>query len=191
MKMTAIEKSFVNRPSHTRRVAGHALQLLYRVNYQDGWRYLDVGCGVGAAAQEIAATTGLPVTGVDIDPQQIEAASAGAASPNPQFKVMNAARLTFEDGAFDVVATHMATHHIPDWEQVFCEMARVLRPGGHLIYTDFIFPRWLARIFPRFIHFAGMPSIAVLNLLASENGLAKVYETRYSGKVDVIWMKNG
>ena len=81
MKMTAIEKHFVNSPGHTLQVAHRAQQLLDRIDIQAARRYLDVGCGVGAAASEIAARFGLDVTGIDVDPGQIEAARTALPAP--------------------------------------------------------------------------------------------------------------
>jgi ubiquinone/menaquinone biosynthesis C-methylase UbiE len=190
MRMSALEKHFVNSPSHTQRVAEHAYQLLSYINYSSGWRYLDVGCGVGAAARKLAATSGLSVTGIDIDPEQIQATKREAPRPNLQYKVMDATRLEFADSAFDVVASRMATHHISHWERAFSEMVRVLRPGGYLIYSDFVFPFWLAK-FAGLIRFLQFPTTTGLHLLAERSGLTPVYESRRSGKVDVIWRKNG
>jgi ubiquinone/menaquinone biosynthesis C-methylase UbiE len=191
MKMTAVEKHFVNSPGHARTVADRGLQLLSRVDPRKGWRYLDVGCGVGTAAREIAATGDLSVTGVDIDPAQIEIACRGAASANLQFKVMDASKLEFGDGQFDVVASHMATHHMPDWERAFSEMVRVLRTGGYLIYRDFLFPSWLAAMGRRLIRFMGFPSRSGLDSMAARLGLVEIYQSRQSGKLDAIWIKNG
>jgi ubiquinone/menaquinone biosynthesis C-methylase UbiE len=56
---------------------------------------------------------------------------------------MDATRLRFHDAEFHIVASSVATHHIPGWERAFSEMVRVLRPGGFLIYADFMFPSWL------------------------------------------------
>ena len=191
MKMTAIEKRFVNSTSHALTVAERAKQLLSRIPLQSGWRYLDVGCGVGAAARDIAIRNPLSVTGIDVDPKQIELARGGTANLNLQFRVMDATRLEFGDGEFDIVASHMATHHIPDWERAFSEMVRVLRPGGYLIYRDFMFPSWLARIGRRLLRFMGFPSIGKLHSLAPAAGLVELYESKESGKVDSIWVKNG
>ncbi len=190
MRMTAFEKYFVNRPSHTRAVVARAQQLLGRINHQTGWRYLDVGCGVGAAAREIAGATNLDVTGVDLDPKQIEAAGAGPAHPNLHFRVMDATRLDFPDGQFDIVASAMATHHIPDWERALAEMVRVLRTGGYLIYSDHLFSPWLARII-RLFRVMGFPSAAALESFAAGAGLVKVHYSQRSGRVDFIWLKNG
>jgi len=91
--MTAIEKHFVNRPEHALQVAGRAQQLLDQIRIEAAWRYLDVGCGVGAAARAIAQRSGLDVTGIDVDPRQIEAARVREAHPHVRFMVMDATRL--------------------------------------------------------------------------------------------------
>jgi len=188
MKMSALEKHFVNSPSHTSIVAEHAYQLLSRIDCKSGWRYLDVGCGVGTAARRIAATSDLYVTGIDIDPKQVEAAKGGATYPNLQYKVMDATKLEFADGEFDVVASRMATHHIPNWERALCEMMRVLRPGGYLLYSDFVFPAWLAKV-TRYIRFLNFPSTSALHPLAEKARFVTIYQLRHAAKLDVIWRK--
>jgi len=187
MKMTALEKRFVNDPGHARKVAGRARQMLERIGPEAGWRYLDVGCGTGAAAREISGG-GLEVTGVDVDPKQIEAARGAGEGRNLRFRVMDATALDFGDGEFDIVATSMATHHIPDWERAFSEMVRVLRPGGYLIYSDHVFPAWLARIV-RFVRFIRFPTRAALDAVIARSKLSEVYAARKSRRVDAIWLK--
>ncbi len=187
--MTAVEKLFVNRTARGRVLAERAMKLLGRVDYKAGWTYLDVGCGVGFAAKSIASATDLDVTGVDLDPRQIEAAKAGASRQNLHFKVMDATTLDFRDGEFDIVATSMATHHIPGWERALGEMARVVRPGGYLIYTDLAFPPWLAKIGRRILPFVGLPSEPVVNSVAASSGLAPVYEARSTLRLHAIWRK--
>ena len=190
MRMSALEKHFVNSQSHTQRVADQSCQLFSHIDCAGGRRYLDVGCGVGAAARKIAETSDLSVTGIDIDPKQIQAARNGPALANLQYRVMDATKLEFANGVFDVVASRMATHHIPDWERALSEMVRVLRLGGYLLYSDFVFPPWLAKV-ARLIRFLSFPTRSALNLLADKAGLSLVYESHRPGKVDVIWRKNG
>ncbi len=189
MRMTAFEKRFVNRPGHAAQVAQRARLLLDRIDSRAGWRYLDVGCGVGATAREIARTSGLDVTGIDVDPKQIEAARAARANPRPRFEVMDATKLGFRDAEFDIVASSMSTHHIPRWEQAFSEMIRVLRPGGYLIYSDFMFPAWLAAA-RRLMPLVGIPSKERVEALASKAGLTEIYESGAGLKSDFIWQKN-
>ncbi len=179
MRMTAVEKYFVNRHSHTERVANHAKDLLRRVHdVRPGMSYLDVGCGVGDAARKIAESGALDVTGIDVDPDQIQAANRGPALPNLHFRAMDATHLQFGDGQFDVVATSKTRHHIPNWERAFEEMARVLHAGGYLIYTDFTAPSWLAPAARRLFPSAGFPSEEALNLLSAKAGLTRVYRAR-------------
>jgi ubiquinone/menaquinone biosynthesis C-methylase UbiE len=187
--MTAIEKHFVNSPGHTLQVAHRAQQLLDHLSIQAEWRYLDVGCGVGAADCEIAKRYSLDVTGIDVDPGQIEAARASGANPRLRFMVMDATKLQFHDAEFDIVASSMVTHHMPDWERAFSEMIRVLRPEGYLIYSDFMLPSWLAVIGRLLIPFVGIPSTNRIESLASRAGLTKVYQLRTGLRFDFIWMR--
>jgi ubiquinone/menaquinone biosynthesis C-methylase UbiE len=181
MKMSPTEKLFVNRPEHAARVARRAEKLLEHCVVQAGQRYLEVGCGVGAAARRIAQTRKLDVIGIDIDPDQIRAAESGPALPNLHFLTMDARKLDLADAQFDVVATSKTMHHVADRQRAFREMTRVLRDGGYLIFTDFALPAW----FPG----AGSLSERGLNSMACETGLARVHRSRNWISVDLIWRK--
>jgi ubiquinone/menaquinone biosynthesis C-methylase UbiE len=55
----------------------------------------------------LAQTRALEVTGIDLDPAQIEQATAASRDiPNVSFRQADATRLPFADGAFDLVATN-------------------------------------------------------------------------------------
>ena len=190
MRMIAIEKHFVNSPEHIQQVALRARRLLDRIDFRPAWRYLDVGCGVGATACAVASGCGLEVTGIDVDPGQIEAARARAAHPHLRFEVMDATMLRFREAEFDIVATSMVTHHMPRWERAFSEMIRVLRRGGYLIYSDFMFPSWLAVAGSRRIPFVGFPSTKRIQSLASGAGLITVHQSRVGLRCDFIWLRN-
>jgi ubiquinone/menaquinone biosynthesis C-methylase UbiE len=141
MKMRSVEKRFVNSPGHSARVAEHAAGRIRSLDPEAGARLLDVGCGNGAAAIHLATTLGLDVVGVDIDPEQIQAATLAATNtPNVRFLVADATNLPFPDDEFDFVYTNKTTHHIPDWRRAITEIVRVLKPGGHLVYSDFVAP---------------------------------------------------
>jgi cyclopropane fatty-acyl-phospholipid synthase-like methyltransferase len=84
MKMGKFEKLFVNRPSRTQRVAERAEKMLRLAGFVPGQSYLDFGCGNGAAASSLASKLGLNVSGIEVDPDEIEAAKArskGHANP--------------------------------------------------------------------------------------------------------------
>jgi ubiquinone/menaquinone biosynthesis C-methylase UbiE len=141
MKMGRFEKRFVNSASHSRRVAEHAERLLRTANPQPGQRLLDVGCGNGAAPIHLARALGVAVTGVDVDAEQIETAAATSkGQAGVRFLAADATMLPFANGEFDLVYTSKTTHHIHDWQRALAEMTRVLKPGGYLLYSDFVAP---------------------------------------------------
>ena len=145
MRMTRIEKRFVNDNRHSRRVADAAVRRLGHVAVGRGWSYLDVGCGNGAAALLVADSFGMRVVGVDVDPQQIALARAAAGDrADVLFMTADATCLPFEDGRFDIVASNKTTHHVPRWSSALGEMRRVLKPHGYLVYADLKAPSWLA-----------------------------------------------
>lgn len=76
MKMTNLEKIFVNSPRHSLQVSQHAEKLLKLVEFKAGQKYLDVGCGNGAAPIYLARRYHLDVTGIDVDSDQIRLAQA-------------------------------------------------------------------------------------------------------------------
>jgi ubiquinone/menaquinone biosynthesis C-methylase UbiE len=57
---------------------------------------------------------------------------------NVEFVEGDAAAMPFEDGAFDVAVSRFAFHHLEDPEAVTREMARVVRPGGHVAIIDMV-----------------------------------------------------
>ena len=168
MKMGRFEKRFVNSAGHSRRVAEHAVQLLQAANPQPGQRLLDVGCGNGAAPIHAAKTLGLAVTGVDVDVEQIEAAAATRErQAGVRFVAADATRLPFANGEFDLVYTNKTTHHIRDWQRALAEMTRVLKPGGYLLYSDFVAPLGHR-----------LPASRALDRFADQHGLQSMQRSR-------------
>src|SRR6266511_3048766 len=64
------------------------------------------------------------------------------ALPNCRFQPGAAESLAFPDSAFDVVASSLIVHHLPEEGRLeaVCEMPRVLCPGGTLLLADFRMP---------------------------------------------------
>jgi ubiquinone/menaquinone biosynthesis C-methylase UbiE len=48
----------------------------------------------------------------------------------------DAQNLPFPDQSFEAVINVEASHQYPDFPRFLKEVARVLRPGGHFLYTD-------------------------------------------------------
>ena len=104
-----------------------------------GDRVLDVGCGPGRHAHELARR-GLEVHGIDISERFVELARADA-PPGATFERLDARRLRF-DAEFDAViclcqgAFGMMTQDDAD-DAVVAGMAHALRPGGRLLLSAF------------------------------------------------------
>jgi ubiquinone/menaquinone biosynthesis C-methylase UbiE len=92
-------------------------------------RFLDVGCGPGAAL-EYAAKTGAQVAGVDPSPSMVERAAKKTATAD--VKLGSAEDIPFADDAFTVAINVSSFHHWADREAGLREMRRVLEPGGRL-----------------------------------------------------------
>jgi len=92
-------------------------------------RWLDVGCGTGAFSQLIVnkAAPGA-VSAVDPAPAQVE--HAKTLLPAIDVQVAGALALPFEDNIFDIVASALVLHFLPDRGKAFSEMRRVAKPGG-------------------------------------------------------------
>ncbi len=110
---------------------------------QLGDAVLDVGCGTGTLAMEVARRVGRAghVAGVDPSPQQIARARSKAARRNApiDFQIGVIEQLAFPDQTFDVVLSTLMMHHLPTnlKRQGLAEIARVLKPGGRLVIADF------------------------------------------------------
>ena len=100
-----------------------------------GSRVLDVGCGTGELVRALAAA-GLQVTGCDISPQMLLRAArdrgrcAGWVQLEPAWR-----RLPFASAAFDVLVAASVLEYACEPAVVLRECARVLRPGGVVLYT--------------------------------------------------------
>jgi ubiquinone/menaquinone biosynthesis C-methylase UbiE len=109
-------------------------------------RFLDVGCGSGAAVRQAAAVASR-ATGVDLSPAMIERAEQLAEGiDGVEFRVAESSELPFEDGAFTAVLCTSSFHHYPDPEASVREMARVLAPDGRIAIGDGSADRWEARL---------------------------------------------
>ena len=103
-------------------------------------RALDVGTGAGALALALAPFV-REVVAVDRVPELLVLArERAAAAGNVEVVEADATALPFPDGAFDLAGTLRTLHHVHRPELVVAELARVTRPGGHVLVVDQIAP---------------------------------------------------
>jgi ubiquinone/menaquinone biosynthesis C-methylase UbiE len=96
-------------------------------------RLLDVGAGTGLLTAHVAPLVG-HVTCTDIAPEMLEKAKTRLANFNHvDYRVEDAAALSFDDHSFDVVLCCNVLHQMADPEVAVGEFHRVLRPGGRLL----------------------------------------------------------
>jgi SAM-dependent methyltransferase len=100
---------------------------------------LDICCGSGGPSLDLVRRTGCRVTGLDVEAAGIAQAQTAAAGfgERAAFQVADCgAGLPFADGSFDAVLCVDAINHLPDRTGTLKGWARLLRPGGRLLFTD-------------------------------------------------------
>jgi len=116
-------------------------RFLSGLNLSPGKILLDVACGAGGPALRIAAKTGCSVVGIDVHEQAVSTACSLAIqrglSRRAEFRVVDAAQqLPFSEASFDAITCIDAVNHFSDRSRVIAEWARLLMPGGRLLFTD-------------------------------------------------------
>lgn len=113
---------------------------LWRVAGTGGQPVVDLGCGRGYWLGRMAAR-GLVTVGVEPDPER--AADAGGQGP---VVVADGTSIPMRDDSVGLVWSIHVLHHLPDPVSALAEIARVLRPGGHLILAETVEDHPLVRL---------------------------------------------
>jgi demethylmenaquinone methyltransferase/2-methoxy-6-polyprenyl-1,4-benzoquinol methylase len=119
-----------------------ARALIADLGLPDGSRGLDVGCGVGLYALWLAEAVGPRghVTGIEPTAERVEAARdlVGGILPAGRldFRQGDAIAIEAADASLDWIWCGDVLHHVQETGRALAEMARVLRPGGHLVIKE-------------------------------------------------------
>jgi SAM-dependent methyltransferase len=101
-------------------------------------RALEIGAGTGYFTLNLMQD-GVVGAGVctDVSPGMLAALEANARRLGLDVETVacDAAALPFPDAGFDLVLGHAVLHHLPELDRSFAEFARVLRPGGVLLFA--------------------------------------------------------
>ena len=129
------------RSMYFRQVAERAvLAVLNRAGADLGGDVLDVGCGDGGYTRFLVHLGADPArtTGIDLVPGRVETARL-LSPPSMNWEVADATSLPFDDASFDVVAQFGTLCNLREPRlrlRAADEMARVLRPGGFVLWFD-------------------------------------------------------
>ncbi len=108
---------------------------------QQGQCILDVGCGIGDQALEMAKKVGASgkVFGTDLSETMIKIATArhAAAGLPLNYRVASATEQPFADETFDCIRAERVLMYVHDLPEAFKEFARLLKPEGKLLVFDF------------------------------------------------------
>jgi len=99
---------------------------------------LDVACGTGDLALELASGSSAQIVGTDFCRPMLSIASqktaaAGASIPYVEADAMH---LAFPDNAFDAATIAFGLRNLPNFENGIRELLRVLKPGGRLVILE-------------------------------------------------------
>ncbi len=147
LSSTAVENAFVERVYE--KISGvydltfgptlhpGRLQALERMAIGEGRSVLEVGVGTGINLRHYPRSC--QVVGIDLSARMLEKARERIAKNglrNVSVLEMDAAALTFEDNAFDIVYAPYLISVVPDPVAVVSEMRRVCKPGGRIVILN-------------------------------------------------------
>jgi ubiquinone/menaquinone biosynthesis C-methylase UbiE len=140
-------------------------------------RFLDLGCGLGAALER-AAATGASIAGVDPSPSMVERAAQRV--PRADVRLGSAESIPFEDDEFTAALSISTYHHWADAVAGLKEANRVLARGGRLLIVE----RKLKRGTGHGLDEAGGSDLA--QLLESNGYVSVEVETMKAGRAEYL-----
>lgn len=99
----------------------------------EGKTVLCIGVGSGEEIKKILEKNPGKVVAIDISEKLLEIARSRF--PSVQFVSMDMTHLDFPDISFDFIYSGLAFHYASDWDRLLAGVARVLKPGGTLLFS--------------------------------------------------------
>ncbi len=180
MKMSKTEKKVVNSKKHGQRNIDLYEQLSQKIDFTGVKDVLEIGCGAGILANHLNEKYGLDVTGIDIDPEQIELAKENQKKKdNLQFMVADATKLSFsEEESYDLTISTYVLHHIGNWEEALMEIKRVLKSNGFYIFYDMTYSKFIVQIFKPIAKKYGVYTARDIKGFFEKNNFKVLYEEK-------------
>ncbi len=116
------------------------LEVIELANIKASDRILDVGCGLGGTARYLADQYKCHVVGIDLTEEYIavgkKLTELVGLSDQVELRQASALEIPYEDESFNIVWTEHVQMNIADKNRFYSEIARVLKPGGYLLFHD-------------------------------------------------------
>ncbi len=106
------------------------LELIHDV---DAARCLDLACGTGRYTIELRKRGARSVVGIDLSPEML----AGAKKISANLVCADLSAIPLRSSIMDVIVCGLAIGHVVNLTGAMGEAARVLAPGGRIVYSDF------------------------------------------------------
>lgn len=195
---------FMDKSHSLRAIRVYRQAMIEQLSIQPGARLLDVGCGAGNDAFELAQLVGSDgrVFGIDTSESMIKEARARAEAAHLplEYHVADAYQLPFAENSFDGCQASRIFEHLGEPERALAEMVRVARPGAPIVVADADFDLtivdipdralarkmihvvcdgirqgWIGRQLPHLFYAAGLSDILVQgNVLPSDYAFFKM-----------------
>lgn len=101
-------------------------------------KVLDFGCGAGVDVSYLASKVSDPKNIVGLDISEAMLTKAKQLFPKLTFRHSDDSRLPFDDASFDIITANGSINLVPQKDELFAEMFRVLKPIGRLQFADMV-----------------------------------------------------
>ena len=195
MKMTRLEKKFVNASKHGEMNLEILHHLFTQFDSSTVGKVLEIGCGVGIVAAHLSNKLGMQVIASDADAEQVQLAKSHYGEHEKlRFYQADATDLPFENAEFEMVLSLNVFHHIGDWACVLSEVNRVLKPKGYFVFHDLAYSKLATTIFKPIVKNYGLNTIEDIIEGARTRGLNIVYRGKPKGVVlaehSIVFQRN-
>lgn len=113
-----------------------------------GTRVVDFCAGLGGPSRYFAHHYGADVTGIELTPARVKGAEELTRRVGLQNNVRvmegNVMQVPLPDSSADVVISQESLLHVPDRKCALAEAYRILKPGGNIVFTDWVAHRPLS-----------------------------------------------
>lgn len=165
-------------------------QTLQRLDLQPAERLLDVGCGTGVLLEAVCeAFPSVACAGVDLSAEMLGQARRKL-GPRAALFAARAESLPFCSSSFDVVVSCNSFHYWQRPARGLAEIARVLRPAGRLVMTDWCGDYLACRLFDSLLRITTRTHSKIYRRreckhLLEQIGFGCVYVERY--RINWLW----